>query len=76
MRLVGGAIVIALESHPSNIGLIVAALVLLNVGVIPLIVSNQGLLRIMYVPPFSMLSGVQSKGWRTDSCTKYDGQFQ
>ena len=47
MRLAGGPIIIALEKDPNNIGLIIAALVLLNVGVIPLIVADLGLTRIM-----------------------------
>ncbi|CAH0053687.1 unnamed protein product [Clonostachys solani] len=47
IRLVGGPIVIALGNDPSNIGLIVAAIVLLNVGTIPLIVSMSGFFRII-----------------------------
>ena len=49
MRLAGGAITIALEDHSRDIGLYVAAIVLLNVGAIPLIVANLGQVRIMYV---------------------------
>ena len=47
VRLVGGVIVIALSSNPNNIGLIISALVLLNVGVIPLIISAVGLIRLV-----------------------------
>jgi hypothetical protein len=47
--LVGGAITIALEDKPRDIGLIIGAVVLLNVGAIPLIVANQGQIRIMSV---------------------------
>jgi hypothetical protein len=44
---VGGIIVIALSSNPDNIGLTIGAIVLLNVGVIPLIVSTVGLIRLV-----------------------------
>jgi hypothetical protein len=47
VRLVGGIIVIALSSNPDNIGLTIGAIVLLNVGVIPLIVSTVGLIRLV-----------------------------
>ena len=47
VRLAGGAIIIVLEQHPSSIGLIVAAIILLNVGAIPLIIANLGQVRIM-----------------------------
>ncbi|VUC36210.1 unnamed protein product [Clonostachys rosea] len=47
IRLAGGPIVIALGNQPSNIGLIVAAIVLLNVGTIPLLVSMSGFFRII-----------------------------
>ena len=55
VRLAGGPVIIALERDPSNIGLISAALVLLNVGVVPLIVADLGLTRLMYV--------ARSYGW-------------
>lgn len=47
MRPAGGPVIIALENHPNNIGLYVAAIILLNVGVIPLIVATLGLMCIM-----------------------------
>ena len=47
MRLTGGAITIALEDHPRDIGLYIGAIVLLNVGAIPLIIANWGQIRIM-----------------------------
>lgn len=53
MRLAGGPIIIAVENYPSSVGLIIAALILLNVGTIPLIVVNLGLLRIILLDNFS-----------------------
>ncbi|KAH8655764.1 hypothetical protein BX600DRAFT_470276 [Xylariales sp. PMI_506] len=52
MRLAGGPIVIVLESkggpfNTGNIGLVIAALVLLNVGLIPMIVATLGQLQIL-----------------------------
>jgi hypothetical protein len=47
VRLAGGIIVIALSSNPDNIGLTIGAIVLLNVGVIPLIISTVGLIRLV-----------------------------
>lgn len=47
MRLVGGILTIVYETKKDNIGVYIAALVMLNVGVIPLIISNLGLTRIM-----------------------------
>lgn len=47
MRLVGGAITIVLEERQKDIGLYVAAIVLLNVGAIPLVVANLGQIRLM-----------------------------
>lgn len=49
VRLAGGPIIIAMEKDRENIGLFIAALILLNVGVIPLIVADLGMTRIMYV---------------------------
>lgn len=49
MRLVGGIITILTEKKKDNIGLFIAALVLLNVGVVPLIIADLGLTRIMFV---------------------------
>ncbi|KND94044.1 hypothetical protein TOPH_00926 [Tolypocladium ophioglossoides CBS 100239] len=53
MRLAGGAIIIALEKDPDNLGLIIAAIILLNVGVIPLIVADLGLTRVILMDNFS-----------------------
>lgn len=39
--------IIALEKRPDSIGLIVSAIILLNVGVVPLIISDLGLIRVM-----------------------------
>ncbi|KAH7002593.1 hypothetical protein EDB80DRAFT_894600 [Ilyonectria destructans] len=47
VRLVGGIITIVLESNPSNVGLIIATTVLLNVGIIPLLLSLIGIVRIV-----------------------------
>lgn len=47
MRLVGGILTIVYETQKDNTGVYIAALVMLNVGVIPLIISNLGLTRIM-----------------------------
>jgi hypothetical protein len=47
VRVAGGPIVIALEKDPSNVGLIIAAIVLLNVGAVPLIVAMSGFFRIV-----------------------------
>ncbi|POR37946.1 Uncharacterized protein TPAR_01857, partial [Tolypocladium paradoxum] len=53
MRLAGGPIIIALEKNPDNLGLIIAAIVLLNVGVIPLIVADLGLTRVVLMDNYS-----------------------
>jgi hypothetical protein len=47
VRLAGGIVVILLETNPSSTGLIIATYILLGVGVIPLIISSLGLVRIM-----------------------------
>lgn len=47
VRLAGGIVVILLENNPSSTGLIIATYILLGVGVIPLIISSLGLVRIM-----------------------------
>ncbi|KAH7140879.1 hypothetical protein EDB81DRAFT_799057 [Dactylonectria macrodidyma] len=47
LRLAGGIITIIRDSHPTNIGLIIAATVLLNVGIIPLLLSLIGITRIV-----------------------------
>lgn len=49
VRFVGGIITIVAEKKKDNIGLFIAALVLLNVGVVPLIIADLGLTRIMLV---------------------------
>jgi hypothetical protein len=46
VRLSGGIVVICFE-HKNSVGLIIAALVLLNVGVVPLIIESLGFLRLM-----------------------------
>lgn len=46
VRLAGGPVTIALEQKPS-IGLYVAAIILLNVGVVPLIIATLGYVRIV-----------------------------
>ncbi|KAM3443776.1 hypothetical protein MY4824_000224 [Beauveria thailandica] len=46
-RLAGGIVTIIAEKQPGNTGLWIAALVLLNVGVVPLIVANLGLTRLI-----------------------------
>ncbi|KAM3500395.1 hypothetical protein MY10362_006433 [Beauveria mimosiformis] len=47
VRLAGGIVTIIAEKQPSNTGLWIAALILLNVGVVPLIVANLGLTRLI-----------------------------
>lgn len=55
VRLAGGPVIIAMMVNMDNnhgipdTGLTIAAIILLNVGVIPLIVADLGLTRIMYV---------------------------
>lgn len=46
VRLAGGPVLIAFEQNPS-IGLYVAAIILLNVGVVPLIIATLGYVRIV-----------------------------
>jgi hypothetical protein len=46
VRLAGGPVLIAFEQNPS-IGLYVAAVILLNVGVVPLIIATLGYVRIV-----------------------------
>jgi hypothetical protein len=46
VRLAGGLVVLALQSD-ANVGLAIAALILLNVGLVPLIVVTVGLIRLM-----------------------------
>lgn len=47
VRLAGGPVVLALPSDNTRVGLVVAALILLNVGLIPLLVTTLGLIRLM-----------------------------
>ena len=47
VRLAGGPVIIALENNHQSIGLYVAAVILLNVGAIPLIIGTLGFIRIM-----------------------------
>ncbi|UNI20250.1 hypothetical protein JDV02_006353 [Purpureocillium takamizusanense] len=53
MRLAGGPVIIALEKNPESLGLIIAAIILLNVGVIPLIVADLGLTRVILMDNYS-----------------------
>ncbi|KAM0451197.1 hypothetical protein ACHAPV_010041 [Trichoderma viride] len=52
MRLAGGPVLIAFEQKPS-IGLYVAAIILLNVGVVPLILATLGYVRIVLIDNYS-----------------------
>ncbi|KAE9364262.1 hypothetical protein N431DRAFT_104402 [Stipitochalara longipes BDJ] len=47
MRLAGGPVVLALQNNDTSIGLVIAALILLNVGLIPLLVTTLGIIRLM-----------------------------
>ncbi|PMD37684.1 hypothetical protein L207DRAFT_636341 [Hyaloscypha variabilis F] len=47
MRLAGGPVVLALEHDTTSRGLIIAALILLNVGLIPLLVTTLGIIRLI-----------------------------
>ena len=49
IRFAGGIVVILLQNDPSSVGLIIATVILLGVGVVPLIVSTIGFLRIIQV---------------------------
>ncbi|KAF4338222.1 hypothetical protein FBEOM_7887 [Fusarium beomiforme] len=46
-RLAGGILTIIRQSNPTSIGLIIATTVLLNVGLIPLIISMVGFIRLI-----------------------------
>lgn len=52
IRLAGGIVTIVFEKKPS-IGLFIAALVLLNVGAIPLLVATLGQIRIILIDNYS-----------------------
>jgi hypothetical protein len=45
VRLASGVLVIVRASRPTDVGLIIGTLVLLNIGIIPLINMNQGFIR-------------------------------
>ncbi|KAF4445791.1 hypothetical protein F53441_10540 [Fusarium austroafricanum] len=47
IRLAGGILAILRQSNPTSIGLIIATTVLLNVGVIPLMISMLGFIRLI-----------------------------
>jgi hypothetical protein len=53
--------VILLENNPNSIALTIATLILLNIGVVPLVVSSLGFLQMMQVflptPPDSQNPG-------------------
>ncbi|THC94048.1 hypothetical protein EYZ11_006457 [Aspergillus tanneri] len=51
IRITCGIVVIILQNNPSDVGLIIAARVLLNAGVFPLIAATFGLLLIVYISP-------------------------
>ncbi|KAK3056265.1 hypothetical protein LTR09_002772 [Extremus antarcticus] len=54
MRVAGGGCIIAVESRESfNLGLVIATIVLLNVGAIPLIVNELGFVRAILQDNFS-----------------------
>jgi hypothetical protein len=46
-RLAGGILTILRQSDPTSLGLIIATTVLLNVGLIPLMISMVGFIRLM-----------------------------
>ncbi|KAL6907247.1 hypothetical protein GGI43DRAFT_256832 [Trichoderma evansii] len=52
MRLAGGPVLVAFEQKPS-IGLYVVAIILLNVGVVPLIIAALGYVRIVLIDNYS-----------------------
>jgi hypothetical protein len=47
VRLAGGPVVLVVQSNVTNEGLAIAALILLNVGLVPLLVTTLGLIRLM-----------------------------
>lgn len=49
VRIACGIVVIMYEDNPRSTGLTVAAIILLNAGVFPIIAVTVGLIRIMYV---------------------------
>ncbi|KAH8820643.1 hypothetical protein F5884DRAFT_56988 [Xylogone sp. PMI_703] len=47
VRYIGGILVIVKKSHPDNAGLTIATVVLLNVGLVPLIMSTLGMIGVV-----------------------------
>lgn len=47
VRIAGAIVTIARDSRPQGIGLVIAATIILNIGLIPLLISLIGVLRIM-----------------------------
>lgn len=47
VRLTGGILTVIEEQHPGNKGLIIATIIFLNIGLIPLIMSLGGLARLV-----------------------------
>jgi hypothetical protein len=47
VRLVGAILIIVEEKKPGNTGLIIATIVLLNVGLVPLIIAFLGVIRLV-----------------------------
>lgn len=47
VRIACGIVVVLLQNKPSNVGLIIPSLILLNAGVFPLIAATVGFMRIM-----------------------------
>lgn len=49
VRLTGAILTIVEGQHPTDIGLIIATIVMLNIGVIPLLVTFHSVVRLVYV---------------------------
>lgn len=47
VRFAGGIVTAILESNPNNMGLNIAATIMLNVGLVPLIIAAVGIIRLM-----------------------------
>lgn len=73
MRFTGGPVIIAPEKHPGDTSLLIAAIILLNVGVVPLIVADLGLTRIILMDNYSRsphsnrVAGLLAAGGALDS---------
>lgn len=52
VRVAGGIVLALHENKPSTIGLIIAAIIFEGAGVIPLMLTLVGFLRIMFIAPF------------------------